>query len=110
MIPHAALPHRVTLRRYKGSTAYGPTWGHPERRIRARITGRRRMVKTSTGVDVIADATCVLRPCGEIPVESTITDLHGRTYTVLGVADNPGLTRQHNTELILQGPRPDKGV
>lgn len=109
MIPTAALPHRVTLRRYLGPSAYGPRYGPPERRIRARLTGKRRMVRTSTGVDVIADATCLLRPCGPIPVESTITDLHGRSYTVLGVADNPGLVRDHNVELILEGPRPVGG-
>lgn len=108
MIPTAALPHRVTVARYLGNSAYGPTWGAPVR-MRARVTGKRRAVKTSNGVNVIADATCVLRPCKEIPAESTLTH-HGRIYTVLGVMDNPGLVRDHNTELILTGPRPAGGA
>jgi hypothetical protein len=109
VIPTAALPHRVTVERYAGPSAYGPTWDAPVK-MRARLTGRRRAVKTADGVDVIADATAEVRPCKAIPAESKITDSHGREFTVVGVADNPGLVRDHNTELILSGPRPAGGT
>lgn len=109
MIPTAALPHTISIERYLGSTAYGPTWA-PAEMVRTRLTGRRRAVKNASGVDVIADATAILRPGQAVPAESRVTDATGRVFTVIGVTDNPGLVRGHNTELILAGARPSGGA
>lgn len=109
MIPTAVLRHRVTIQAYVGDSAYGPTWDIPMDRVPARVVGRRRAVRTSTGVDVIADATATIRPGRDIPAESLLTH-RGRTYTVVGVADAEDLTGPAGVELILAGPRPAEGV
>lgn len=108
MIPSALLRQKITVERYAGSTAYGPTWAAPVK-MRARVTPRRRMVTTSTGDTIVADATVLIRPCREIPAESKVTH-HGRTYQVAGVTDATGLDEPHHSELILTGPRPAGGV
>lgn len=108
MIPTALLPHRITVERYAGSSAYGPVYGAAVK-MRARVTPKRRMVTTSTGDTVVADATVLIRPCREIPTESRVTH-HGRTYLVAGVTDAAGLDEPHHSELILTGPRPEGAV
>lgn len=110
MIPTAVLPHRVTLRAYQGEGGTGgPVFGPDLTDVPARIVGKRRAVRTRDGADVIADATCDLRPRHrgqtlDVLAQSEVT--HGdRTYTVLGVAETVDLTRAHGVQLLLEGPR-----
>lgn len=110
MIPTAALRQRVTLRRYLGEGGTGgPVFADPLADVPARLVGKRRAVRTREGTDVIADATCDLRPVHkgqtlDVLAESEVVD-GDRTYTVLGVADLMDLTRPHGIQLLLAGPR-----
>lgn len=104
MIPTATLPHRVTIEPHESTAGNGTVvYGRPLR-VRGRVVGKRRAVKTSTGVDVIGSAVCIVRPDSRITAESQLT--HGtRTYTVLDVASAEDGTNAHHVELILEGPR-----
>ncbi len=103
MIPTAVLRHTVQVEPYEGTNGAGtPTFGPPTTR-RGWIAGKRTAVRTADGVDVIASATCLMRPPA-VPVESRVTR-GTATYTVLDVqpaTDYPGDAGQ---VLILEGPR-----
>lgn len=104
-IPTAALPHRIAVEPYLGQTGTGAlAYGAPQSR-RARVIGKRRAVRTSEGVDVIADATATIRPTTHWPKRSRVT-WQGRTYDLLGVSEQMELRRPLLHELILKGPRP----
>lgn len=102
-VPTAALPHTVTITPFLGNTAEGPSYG-PATTVRARVVGKRRMVRTSDGRDVIAAATVTIRPGVNVPVESRIT--HGdRSYTVIDAAQGHELNSAHSWQLICDGER-----
>lgn len=105
MIPTAALPHEVTIEAAAGTTGGGaPAYGEPVT-VRARVVGKRRQVRTSTGVDIIASATATIRPGPTVPAGSLLT--HGADlYEVVDTATAVELRRPHSVELILDGPRP----
>lgn len=105
-IPTASLPHRITVEPHQGTTGTGePVYGAPLS-LRARVVGKRRAVRNSDGVDVIADATAQLRPdVGHIPTESRVTH-QGQLWDVLGWAQQQDLRRPHHVELLLEGPQP----
>lgn len=102
MIPSAVLRHSVTVRAYQGTDGMGaPVFG-PARHRRAWVAGKRTAVRTSAGVDVIASATCLIRP-PVVPAESQL-EFGDDTFTVLDVqaaTDYPG---DAGHVLILAGP------
>lgn len=103
MIPTAALPHKITIEAYEGDTAEGPSFG-PGCTVKARVVGKRRMVRTSDGRDVMAVATITIRPGIDVPAESRIS--HGdQTYTVLDAGESAELRGPHSWRLICDGPR-----
>lgn len=105
MIPTAELPHTVTIEPAAGTTGTGaPAFGSPFS-VPARVEGKRRSVRTSTGVDVIADAVATIRPGWKVPVGSRVT-LGDRRFTVLGEGEQMELRRPEKVELILEGIRP----
>jgi hypothetical protein len=104
-IPTAALPQRITIEAYQGTSGTGqPVYG-PARTVRARVVGKRRAVRTREGVDVIADAMADVRPGATVPAESKVT-VDSRVYEVLGIAESVELRRPHHAALILEGPKP----
>lgn len=96
------LPHMITVQPYAGDSAFGPVKDDPTP-IRARVDGRRRMVRTSTGETVIGSAVATIRPqATEIPTRSKV--VHGsRTFEVLEVVTIEELRRPFAVELILSG-------
>jgi hypothetical protein len=99
-IPASLLPHRITVAPYLGSSAYGPKHGDAVT-IRARIDGRRRVVKTPDGADLMSSATATIRPPGfEIAPESKAT-WEGREYEVLDVLPLTHLRAVAGYELLL---------
>lgn len=102
-VPSSLLPHRVALRPYRGTSGTaGPVYG-PQRTVKARVEGRRRAVRTSTGIGVISTATAIVRPDESIPVQSRL--IHdGRTFEVLQNNAGEGLRQTAYRELILEGP------
>lgn len=105
MIPTAVLRERVTIEPYLGDGAYGPLFGAPLEAVPARIVGKRRAVRTSAGVDVIASATATIRPTLDVPAQSRITRADDSTWVVLDVADAEELASRHHRDLILEGPQ-----
>jgi hypothetical protein len=101
-IPSSLLRDRVTVERYTGSGAYGPSFGEPLEDVPMRIEGVRRAVRTAAGVDVIGSATGWARPDLDITPESKLTTASGRVYTVLDVLPGEGLSRTAYQQLILQ--------
>jgi len=97
------LPDLITVEPYLGPGAYGPAYGTGVQ-LRARLEGRRRMVRTATGVDVIGSAVATVRPEATVPVESRVT-YGANTFEVLDVVIGKGLRRPSHLELILGGPR-----
>lgn len=102
-VPTSLLPDVDTIEAYEGSSAFGPTYADPVE-VRARFEGRRRAVRTSAGVDVIASAVAIVRPDTVVAAEARYTH-DGNEYTVLDVAPGEGLRRPAYLELILEGPR-----
>lgn len=104
-VPTSLLPDLIEVEPYLGDGAYGPTYGAPVT-MRARVEGRRRAVRTATGIDVIGSAVAFVRPEAQahVPVESRVRH-GGRTYEVLDVAVGKAMRRPSHLELILGGPR-----
>lgn len=104
MIPTATLRQRVTITPFSGHSAYGPVYGTAVQNVPARVVSKRRMVRQPDGVQVLADATCTIRPRTVVP-ESKVTMSDGRVYLVLDVLESRFLDRLVGLELILQGVR-----
>lgn len=104
MIPTAVLPHRVTVEPYESTAGNGTTIYGRALRKRGLFVGKRRAVKTSTGVDVIGSGVFLMRPDDRVVAESKLTR-GTRTYTVLDVAPSEDALHPHHVELILEGPR-----
>mgnify|MGYP007075790353 CR=1 FL=1 len=109
-IPTASLPHRITVEPHTGTTGTGePVYGAPMQ-LKARVVGKRRLITTAEGNNVLADATAQLRPdVGHIPTESRVTH-QGRLWEAHGWAQQEDLRRGHHVELILQGPKPEQAA
>lgn len=107
MIATAELPDTVTIEPYEGTTGLGgQSFGDPVT-VRARVVGQRRQVRTSGGVDLVADATIRVRPnlTVDVPPESRVTDQNGNVWTVVAAATAVELRRPHHVDLIVTGPR-----
>lgn len=106
MIPTAVLRQRVTIDRYTGTTGTGaPAFEEPITDVPARVVGKRRQIRTSTGVNMICDATIQLRPTITIPPQSLITE-GDRVWTVVDCADAFDLNHLHHLDVFVEGPRP----
>lgn len=103
-IPTAALRERVSVEAYEASGAYGPSYATAQTAIPARFVGRRRMVRTTTGQDVVSSGSFVFRPGITCPPQSRITR-GSDTYTVLDVAESNDLHRGWCVEVLVEGPR-----
>jgi hypothetical protein len=102
-VPTSLLPHTVTLAPFEGTSgSQGPVYGAPVT-VKARLEGKRRAVRTSTGIDVIGSATAIVRPDVAVAAEDHL--VHGEhTYEVLVVTEGEGLRQRAYRELILEGP------
>ena len=104
MIPTAALPDRVTVEHYLGTTGAGtPAYGAPVS-ARSRKVGRVRTVRSANGNDTVSSYSFVFRPTVVVPPLSRIT--HGDdTYTVIDASDARQLHRGWALEVAVEGPR-----
>lgn len=71
-IPSRLLPQRVTIKPLTGVGAYGNTYGPPVV-LPARVDMTRKVVRSTTGVEVVAEATVVLPPGTVCPPDSLVT-------------------------------------
>lgn len=108
MIPKAALPHRIAVRRWIGTTGDGtPTYG-TSATIPARVQGRRTKTIGSDGASVTGSATALVQAT-DIDPEALVTVLVGpfasKVFRVVGTEAIPGGHRDHGSTLVLEGPR-----
>ncbi|WP_424183850.1 hypothetical protein ACOBQX_17985 [Actinokineospora sp. G85] len=86
-IPAVLLPHTITLRRYLGTGPYGDVHADPVLVRRVFVEDRRRLVRSSTGEEVISETTVRTRPGVYVPVGSLVTvwagTPHERTARVI---------------------------
>ncbi|SDD86630.1 hypothetical protein [Actinokineospora iranica] len=94
-IPAVLLPHTITLRPFIGTGPYGDVHGDPVVIRRAFVEDRRRLVRSTTGEEVVSETTVRTRPREHIPVGSLVTvwaeTPHERTARVIIAAlfDHP---------------------
>lgn len=75
-IPKFALPHRVTIVPFLGSGAYGPQWETDElkfkKKVHCLIEPKTRMIKTTSGQDVLQQAQAIFHPDNPIQIGDKI--------------------------------------
>jgi hypothetical protein len=98
-LPTSLLRQTITVEPYLGSSATGPRFGAPVA-IRARVEGRRQVVKSADGHDIVSSAAAIIRPEHAIAAQSRVT-YDGRKYDVVDVRPGQGLTRPTHFELVL---------
>lgn len=100
-IPNTLLRDQLVAEPFLGIGGTGqPVYDVPVT-LRARVEGRRRLVRTPDGTDVTSTATAFIRPeAPEIPANSKITH-DGREYGVLDVVHGEGWSRESHRELLL---------
>jgi hypothetical protein len=72
-IPAVLLPHTITVRPYLGTGPYGDVFGDPVVIRRVFVEDRRRLVRTTTGEEVICETIVRTRPHVHIPIGSQVT-------------------------------------
>jgi hypothetical protein len=98
-IPTALLRDVMSVEPYEGESAYGPVFGAAVD-VRARVEGKRRLVRRPGGDDLIASATAFIRPESSVPEQSRVT-FDARTYVVVDVLDAKDLTGICHREVLL---------
>lgn len=71
-IPAKLLPHRVALKPYLGSGAYGEKWGESEYLDRCLVEGKMQNITNSTGQQEVSASTVYMEP-RSLPVGSMVT-------------------------------------
>lgn len=81
------LPHSIIVRPYLGTGPYGDVFGDPVVVRRVFVEDRRRLVRSTTGEEVISETTVRTRPQVHIPIGSQVTvwpgTPHERTARVI---------------------------
>lgn len=99
--------HPVTIQRLLGQGAYGPVHGDPEDRM-ARISGKSRMVRDTTGAEVLSTVTVSLPlEVGHVAPGSTVTlpTSHGGREALVvaaSVSDGGGQPTPNHISLHLE--------
>jgi hypothetical protein len=71
-LPSVLLPHSITVRHYQGTGPYGEVFGDPIVH-QAFVEGRRRLVVSASGEEVISETTVYTGPDTIVPVGSQVT-------------------------------------
>lgn len=86
-LPGILTPHTVTCRDKTGEGAYGPVHAAARTIRRCQVDETSRMVRSSTGAEVLSTATVVIRPeHGPVPVGSLVKLPSGREAEVIAAA------------------------
>lgn len=84
-IPAKFRTHTISVEPYIGSGAYGSAYG-PAVDVVCRVEDVSRLVRASSGDEVVSSSTVYCDSDVVIPVESRVT-VNGRVTTVLSVSD-----------------------
>lgn len=99
MIPTFLLNETVTVTRYLGDNAFGPTWGNPQDH-KARVEARRRLARDSDGRETFSDVTVYL-PGGTLLAVDDQLEWEGRTYRVTDVLSHRLNGKEQYVEAVL---------
>lgn len=94
-IPSLLLPHRVSIQPYQGTGAYGEQHGPPVT-VQAQVEDSRRLLRSTTGEELISSTTVRTRLDVHAPPGSLVTvwpnTLHERTARVIIISrfEHPG--------------------
>lgn len=80
--------HKVTVEPFTGEGGVGPTFGDPYK-MRCRIRLERKVIRTTEGDEVVADATLICDPGENIPIQSRVT-YSDRVYRVSEIVPGHG--------------------
>lgn len=87
-LPARLLPHEVTVKPKLGEGSYGPVYGTPFD-VRCRVEGGRKLVRSSTGSEVVAERTIYAPGSTLVPLGSKVT-VDGMERTVIATAVHTG--------------------
>lgn len=99
--------HTVDVERFAGAGSEGDTWGDVDAGLPCFISDKRRLVRSSTGEQVVSETTVLFpKTTADVPVDSRITLpalFGGRTSTVLSVSrhDGGGLPTPDHLEVAI---------
>lgn len=97
MIPKRLLPEQLTYRPLIGSGPYGDVYGDPVT-VAARVEYENKLIRDSTGNQVVAAATIWLQPAEGLPTVGAVVTLpDGSVRPVIARADQVGA---RNVELV----------
>lgn len=100
LVPTSLLLQRIDLRPLEGEGADGPVMGDWVTGVRARVVGRRRVVRSGGGNDRTSTQTAIVRPKNVVAPESQAR-FDGDTYEVAEVIPMEGLRGPAGYELVL---------
>lgn len=102
--PSWLMPHRVSVERYEGDTAYGPTYAAPEGGLRAMVSEKRVQTRSPQGEITLSTAQLICPPGVDWPAGSKVTLPSGRVTRVLSVSPHtaPGLPVPECTEVMCE--------
>lgn len=98
-IPARFRTHTISIEPYLGSGAYGAVYGPPVDVV-CRVEEGMRMVRASSGDEVVSSAMVFCDPDVTIPTESRVT-VNGRVTTVLSVSNPSVGSRLDHLEVAL---------
>lgn len=98
-IPAYMLPHRATITKFIGNSAYGPQWAGTTSNVPCRIDPSSKRVKGANGDDVTSRAEALFHPDYSIATGDKV-EWNGTTYTVES-ADPIDMMGLHHYEVVL---------
>lgn len=87
-LPARMLPHTVVVKPLIGQGSYGPVYGTPFS-LACRIEGGRKLVRSSTGSEVVVERTIYAAPTPTVLVGSEVT-VDGTKRTVIATQTHTG--------------------
>lgn len=97
MIPTRLLPQQLTYRPLVGSGPYGDVYGDPVT-VPARIEFTNKLIRDSSGSEVVAAASIYLQPADGLPTVGAVVTLpDGSVRPVIARADKVGA---RNVEMV----------
>lgn len=101
-LPAFLLRHEVAVEPFEGEGPFGKEYG-PETLVRCFVDDKRRLVRSSTGEEVVSEST-FYAPLDTVCPEGSRVTVNGRETTVLAASrrDGGGLPTPDHLEVALQ--------
>jgi hypothetical protein len=100
-VPSEALRHTVTVERYRGAGAKGPTFDDPVD-LKCNVQYTMRFMRDQYSREIVIDARLIFRPeVGPFPIESRFTLPDGRIYRAVRSYPYPDDRRPSHYEVLV---------